>query len=88
MLGPCFGMTPERGVVPLTCEPALAGDRPGDAVLADLLGQPDENALRASDVAEPVRLFVLNYFVNELGAVVAVPANVLSRSSTANMTRR
>ncbi len=37
---------------------------------ADLLSQPDENALGASDVAEPIHIFVLDYFVNELCAVV------------------
>src|SRR5262249_37161139 len=32
---------------------------------ADLLGEPDENALGASEVAEPIHAFVLNYFVDE-----------------------
>src|SRR5438034_1436536 len=40
---------------------------------ADLLGQPDENALGASDVAEPIHVFVLDHFVDELGAVLAEP---------------
>src|SRR5918994_3764343 len=40
---------------------------------ADLLGQPDENALGASDVAEPIYVFVLDYFVDELRAVSAEP---------------
>src|SRR4051795_6888272 len=40
---------------------------------ADLLGQPDENALRASDVAEPIHVFVLDHFVYELRAVLAEP---------------
>ena len=39
---------------------------------ADLLGQPDENALGASDVAEPIHV-VLDYFVDELRAVLAEP---------------
>jgi hypothetical protein len=38
-----------------------------------LLGQPDENALGASDVAEPIRVFVLDHFVDELRAVSAEP---------------
>src|SRR6266516_2349504 len=40
---------------------------------ADLLGQPDENALGASDVAEPIHVFVLDHFVDELRAVSAEP---------------
>ena len=40
---------------------------------ADLLGQPDENALGASDVTEPVHVFVLDHFVDELRAVLAEP---------------
>src|SRR5437588_1169635 len=42
-------------------------------VSADLLGQPDENALGASDVAEPIHVFVLDNFVDELRAVSAEP---------------
>src|ERR1700716_2360559 len=41
--------------------------------LADLLGEPNENALRASDVAEPIHVFVLDDFVDELRAVLAEP---------------
>ena len=55
---------------------------------ADLLGQPDEDALGASDVAEPIHVFVLDHFADELRAILAEPASVSSRSSTANMTRR
>src|SRR6476620_5493442 len=40
---------------------------------ADLFGQPDENALGASDVAEPIHVFVLDYFVDEPRAVPAEP---------------
>src|SRR6266480_1253187 len=40
---------------------------------ADLLGQPDENALGASDVAEPIHVFVIDIFVDELRAVLAEP---------------
>ena len=52
-----------------------------------MLGQPDEDPLGASDVAEPIHVFVLDHFVDELRAVLAEPG-VSSRSSTANMTRR
>src|SRR5437763_8230157 len=41
--------------------------------LADLLGEPDENALGASDVAEPIHVFVLDDFVDELRVVLAEP---------------
>jgi hypothetical protein len=40
---------------------------------ADLLGQPDENALGASDVAEPIHVPVLDHFVDELRAVLEEP---------------
>src|SRR6188768_1442674 len=40
---------------------------------ADFLGQPDQNALGASDVAEPIHVFVLDHFVDELRAVLAEP---------------
>jgi hypothetical protein len=38
---------------------------------AELLGQPDENALRAADVTEPILLLVLLQFANEFGAMGA-----------------
>jgi hypothetical protein len=38
-----------------------------------LLGQPDENALGAPGVAEPIHVFVLDHFVDELRAVSAEP---------------
>src|ERR687898_3454372 len=52
------------------------GDLTPERVLAsaDLLGQPDENALRASDVTEPIHVFVLNHFVDELRAMSAEPS--------------
>jgi hypothetical protein len=40
---------------------------------ADSLGQPDENALGASDVAEPIHVFILDHFVDELRAVLSEP---------------
>src|SRR6266516_138921 len=43
------------------------------SVVSRLLGQPDENALGASDVAEPIHVFVLDHFVDELRAVSAEP---------------
>ena len=41
--------------------------------LADLLGQPDEDPLRASDVTEPILILVLRQFTNQLGSVRAEP---------------
>src|SRR5689334_460639 len=40
---------------------------------ADSLGQPDENALGASYVAEPIHVSVLDHFVDELCAVLPEP---------------
>ena len=42
-------------------------------MLSDLLGQSNENTLRASDVAEPIRVFVLDHFVHDLSAVFLEP---------------
>jgi hypothetical protein len=41
--------------------------------LAELLGQPDEDPLRASDVTEPIRILVLHEVTNQLGTVRAEP---------------
>ena len=40
---------------------------------ADAFCQPDQNALGASQVAEAIHVFVLDYFVDELRAVLAEP---------------
>src|SRR3954467_1154870 len=45
--------------------------------LAELLGQPDEQSFGAADVAEPIRVFVLNHFANELRAARAEPGERL-----------
>ncbi len=39
-----------------------------------LLGQPDEDALGASDVAEPIDVFVLNDLVDERRTVLPEPS--------------
>ena len=39
--------------------------------LAELLGEPDEKSFRAADVAEPIRVLVLNHFADELRAALA-----------------
>src|SRR5690242_10282646 len=39
----------------------------------ELLGEPDENSFRAPDVAEPIRVFVLDHFADKLRAAFAEP---------------
>ena len=47
-------------------QPGLRGD-----ASPELLGEPDEKPFGAADVAEPIRLFVLNHFADELCATLA-----------------
>lgn len=44
---------------------------------SELLGKPDEEPFRAADVAEPIRIFVLNDFAHELCAALAEPVERL-----------
>ena len=59
-------------------------------LLSELLGEPDENPFGASDVAEPIRLFVLDHFTDELRAALAEPGerivDVLHREHDAQVT--
>ena len=55
---------------------------------ADLLGQPDKNALGASDVAEPIHVLVLHHFVDHLRAVLAQPGQRVVEVVDGDMTRR
>jgi hypothetical protein len=61
-------------------------------LIAELLGQPDEDSFGPADVAEPVQIFVLNHFSNELGALLAEPGyhpvNVGYREHDAKVTER
>ena len=43
------------------------------SLLPELLGKPDENSFGAPDVAEPIRVFVLDHFADELRAAFAEP---------------
>src|SRR5213593_4056219 len=43
------------------------------SLLPELLGKPDENSFGAPDVAEPIRVFVLDHFADELCAAFAEP---------------
>ena len=40
---------------------------------SELLGESDEKPFRAADVAEPIRVFILNNFTHELRAALAKP---------------
>ena len=55
--------------------------RPCGDALPELLGEPDEKSFRAADVAEPIRLLVLNHFADELRAALGEsgerPVNVV-----------
>gem|GEM_PF-2726832 len=43
------------------------------SLLAELLGKPDENSFGAPDVAEPIRLFVLDHFADKLRVAFSEP---------------
>ena len=43
------------------------------SLLPELLGEPDENSFRTTDVAEPIRVLVLDHFADELRAAFAEP---------------
>ena len=51
-----------------TCHMCSSG-----SLLPELLGKPDENSFGAPDVAEPIRVFVLDHFADELRAAFAEP---------------
>src|SRR5262245_44223282 len=47
------------------------------ALKLDLLGQPDEKSFGSPDVAQPIHVFVLDDFADELRAVLAEPGERL-----------
>ena len=47
----------------------------GSASSADLLGERDEDALRATDITEPIAVLVLHQLANQFGTVGAEPGN-------------
>ena len=51
-----------------TCHMCSSG-----SLLPELLGKPDENSFGAPDVAEAIRVFVLDHFADELRAAFAEP---------------
>jgi hypothetical protein len=46
---------------------------PSDLHSAELLGESDEKPFRPADVAEPIRVLILNHFAHELRAARAEP---------------
>ena len=40
----------------------------------EFLGEPNEDSFGAPDIAQPIRVFVLNYFVDELRAKLVEPS--------------
>ena len=42
-------------------------------LLPELLGEPDENPFGTPDVAEPIHVFILDHFADELRAAFAEP---------------
>ena len=55
---------------------------------AEFLGESDEKPFRATDVAEPIRVFVLDYFAYELRAALAKPFKRVLDVVHGDMTRR
>src|SRR3979409_1682093 len=51
-----------------TCHMCSSG-----SLLPELLGKPDEKSFGAPDVAEPILVFVLDHFADELRAAFAEP---------------
>jgi hypothetical protein len=46
---------------------------PGASRSVKFLGQADKKPFRPADVAEPIRILILDYFAHELGAALAKP---------------
>src|SRR5882762_9508041 len=44
---------------------------PSGSLLPELLGEPDENPFGTPDVAEPIHVFILDHFADELCAAFA-----------------
>src|SRR5688572_8789150 len=54
-------------------DPPVSQGCSSGSLLPELLGKPDENSFGAPDVAEPIRVFVLDHFADELRAAFAEP---------------
>ncbi len=55
----------------LACRKASVVLRSCRNALTELLGEPDEQSFGAADVAEPIRVLILNHFTDELRTVFA-----------------
>ena len=62
---------------PFACRKARALLRLYRNALPELLGEPDEQSFGAADVAEPIRVLVLDHVANELRAARAEPGERL-----------
>jgi len=71
-----------------TTQPEERGRSLAGAPSVDLLGQLDDDPLRAADVAEPIAVFVALHLANELRAAGSQASDDMSTSSTANATWR
>jgi hypothetical protein len=67
------GNKPGEKEAPPMVEQSTA-ERFGSSLLPELLGKPDENSFAAPDVAEPIHIFVLDHFADELRAAFAEPS--------------
>src|SRR5687768_15789910 len=71
-------------------DPPVSQGCSSGSLLPELLGKPDENSFGAPDVAEPIRVFVLDHFADELRAAFAEPGerivDVLHREHDAQVT--
>lgn len=47
------------------------------SLLPELLGKPDENSFRTTDVAEPIHVFIPDHFADELRAAFGEPGERL-----------
>jgi hypothetical protein len=62
---------------PFACRKASALLRLYGTLYPELLGEPDEKSFGSADVAEPIRVLVLNHFADELRATLAEPGERL-----------
>ena len=53
--------------------PAQLSNNRATSRSVEFLGESDEKPFRPADVAEPIRVFILDYFAYELGAALAEP---------------
>jgi hypothetical protein len=68
------GSVSVTSLVPMLDEGAVVLDVEGAVgPLADLLGQADEKSFGPPDVAEPIHVFVLDHFADELRAALTEP---------------